>query len=116
MMYIKSFWNELDWGSWIYGMWAAIVGGGSTAASGAIAVISVDPKDFNLETAKFWKVTCVMFTIGAATNFLSFLKQNPAPAIISRTTTKVTQTEDEHGATATITTKQETSTPVKLKE
>ncbi len=101
--------DDMDWSGWLLGLWAAIVGGGATAASGAIAVISVDPRDFNLETQKFWKVTAMMFTVGAATNFLSFLKQNPAPKIISKTTTTVTSTAD----LATMVQKSETSTPVK---
>lgn len=84
--------QHLDWENWLYGLWAAVIGGGSTAASGAIAVISVDPMDFNLGTSKFWKVSAVMFLTGAATSFFMFLKQNPAPKIIEQTKVTVTTT------------------------
>ncbi len=105
--------SELDWGSWVYGIWAAIIGGGSTAASGAIAVISIDPKDFNLETTKFWKVTVAMFAIGAATNFLSYLKQNPAPTIISKASSTTTLTGIGAGQVLHVESTKEISTPVK---
>ena len=105
--------SDLDWSAWILGLWAAVIGGGSTAASGAIAVISVDPKDFNLETTKFWKVTATMFAIGAATNFLSYLKQNPAPTIISKASSTTTLTGTGAGQVLHVESTKETSTPVK---
>ncbi len=104
--------DSMDWGGWIYGLWAAVIGGGSTAASGAVAVISVDPKDFNLETNKFWKVMMVMFAIGAATNFLSYLKQNPVPKIISKASSTTTLTGTGAGQVLHVESTKETSTPV----
>ncbi len=105
--------DDMDWSGWLLGLWAAIVGGGATAASGAIAVISVDPRDFNLETQKFWKVTAMMFTVGAATNFLSFLKQNPAPKIISKASSTTTLTGTGAGQVLHVESTKEISTPVK---
>lgn len=58
---------------WLYGLVAAVISG----AAGAVGVIIVDPKDFNLESglANVCKVAVVMGLIALA----NFLKAHPLP-------------------------------------
>lgn len=58
---------------WLYALVAAVVSG----AAGAVGVIVVDPKDFNLESglANVCKVAFVMGLIA----LMNFLKQHPLP-------------------------------------
>lgn len=71
------------WGQWVYGLAAAVIGGGASAGYGALSVTIVDPKDFNPQTNKFWYVAGLMFGFGAMTSFLMYLKEHPVPELIS---------------------------------
>lgn len=89
----------LDWSRWFYGLVSGVISGGANAASGGIASVIVDPKDFNLGTGKFWTLVGVTFTIGAVTNFFNYLKSNPAPAF--RTQSETVRTEPSGTVTTT---------------
>lgn len=71
------------WSKWLYGLVAAGIGGGASAAYGALSVMIVDPKDFNPQTGRFYAVSGLMFTFGALTSFLMYLKEHPVPEIVS---------------------------------
>ena len=72
--------HNYDIENWGHDLLAAIIGGGSSAAYGALAVTVVDPKDFNPQTAKFYQVAGLMFIFGAATHLFAYLKDHPLPA------------------------------------
>lgn len=74
------------WSQWLYGLWAAVIGGGATAAYGSLSVIILDPKDFNPQTTKFYQLAGLMFAFGAALAFFSYLKEHPLPDIIASET------------------------------
>lgn len=67
------------WSKWAHGLWAAVIGGGATSASGALAIVTIDPLDFNFHTLALYKAAFVMFLFGAVTHFFAYLKDHPAP-------------------------------------
>jgi hypothetical protein len=89
---LRSVGGALNWGPWVYGLAQGVIKGGATAASTGIAVIVADPKDFNIGAGKFWLVVGTAFMIGAATNFFSFLQNNPLPGMRQQTETTRTET------------------------
>lgn len=63
----------MAWRLWVRGLVAAVING----ASSSLAVMTIDPADFNLETgaAKLGKVALVSGLMGA----FIYLKQHPDP-------------------------------------
>lgn len=82
----KAFFENLDWGNWIYGLTAAIIGGGSTAVVTGVAVVVTDPQHASLRHLA--ETTAVVFLFSAVKDAFLFLKQNPLPKIITTTTTE----------------------------
>jgi hypothetical protein len=82
--------GKLDWSSWVYGLFAGIIGGGSSAVVSGITVALQDPKDYSLQSGNFyWLVLSVFCANGAMSAFL-YLKQSPLPPIVTVTTVKET--------------------------
>jgi hypothetical protein len=90
--FIATLGGSLNWSAWFYGIVQAVIKGGATSASAGISVIVVDPDHFNLQTGKFWAVMGTSFVVGAATNFFSFLQNNPVPTQKTQTTMQTTTT------------------------
>lgn len=109
---LTNFWKDLDWDNWLYGAWVAASSGFATAGAASFALYMQDPKDYNPFQSRFWVAfgTIVFFTAGSS--FFAFLKQNPAPKVISRTTTSVTSTGN--GGVVTMEQTVEKSSPVSL--
>jgi hypothetical protein len=78
-----NFFKGYAWSKWIQGLWAAVVGGGATSASGVFAVVTIDPQDFNFHTIALYKAAVVMFAFGAVTHFFAYLKEHPTPEMDS---------------------------------
>lgn len=79
--------DDLDWGNWFYGLLAGFIGGGSGAVTSAVVVGVMDPKDYAVGG---WKSLVLMFWVFIVQGLLSaflFLKQNPLPNKVIRTTT-----------------------------
>lgn len=85
--------GKLDWSDWIRGIFAAFIGGGATAVSGAFALVLNDPKDFNIQTGMFWTTVTTMFVISGFINLMMFLRSKPVPEykVVTTTTTETTQ-------------------------
>lgn len=67
--------------AWIYGLFAAMIGGGASAVSSGVSGMVVAPETFNLsgglgKTLKLMGATAV---VGAATHVVTYLKQSPVP-------------------------------------
>lgn len=64
---------RFEWYNWIYGLISAVL----SAAGGAVAVVVIDPKTFNLDTGfvPLLKVMAVMALIA----FGNYLKTTPPP-------------------------------------
>lgn len=87
--------GSLDWGNWIYGLVAGFIGGGSTAVSGGLALLVIDPNDFNFSNPKLFKAMAAMFLFSGVKDMMLYLHQQPLPKII--TTTTVTETSVSPG-------------------
>lgn len=85
--------GRLDWEDWIRGIFAAFIGGGATAVSGAGALMWNDGKDFNPQTDIFWNTILTMFLISGVINLMMFLRSKPVPEykVVTTTTTETTR-------------------------
>lgn len=80
---MKSIFANLDIGNWLYGLFAAVVGGGATAVVAAISINQSDPHYLNTVGR--------IFLTSAAFSAFMYLKQKPLPEhIVSKTTTTLT--------------------------
>lgn len=77
--------GHFDWGNWLYGLFWAVIGGGSNAALAALVVNLQDPKDYNATTWAFFNLTMTLFCYGAVKDFFLYLKSHPLPALIEKT-------------------------------
>lgn len=83
--------SHLDWESWLYGLFAGMIGGGSTAVTGALAASAIDSRDFGFGTARSMKLMGAMFLMSAGKDMFLYLKQNPLPKVITVTTVETTE-------------------------
>lgn len=88
---MANLWQQLDWSNWLYGLFAGMIGGGSTAVTGALAASAIDSHDFGLGTARSFKLMAAMFAMSAAKDMFLYLKQNPLPKVVTVTTVETTQ-------------------------
>lgn len=93
--------RTLDWGNWLYGLFAGGIGGGATAVYGAFAASAIDAH-FAFGTANSMKLMAMMFAMSFLKDAALYLKQNPLPAI--RTVTTVETVERTRNPPATVTT------------
>lgn len=84
--------DNLDWGSWVYGLFAGFIGGGSSAVSAAVVVGIKDPKDYALGGWNSLHLMFWVFLVSGLISAFTFLKQNPLPNKITVTTTTEKQT------------------------
>jgi hypothetical protein len=96
--------NDLDWGSWLYGLLWGAIGGGSSAVVSGITVALNDPKDYGIGSGKFMGLVCTVFLANAAMSMFLFLKQSPLPPVKTVTTV---ETVNQKTPTTTVTTKVE---------
>lgn len=65
---------------WLRGLAAAFIGGGSGAASGALALVINDPNDFNAaHPGKLMRVGATIFLISGISSAFAYLKKSPIP-------------------------------------
>lgn len=110
-----SFWSELDWSGWAYGLMAGSIGGGATAVYGALAVAMIDSRDFSVGSAKSFKLMGLMFAMSFIKDAALYLKQNPLPTVkvVKRVETVAHQ---ENPATTVTTTIEQTTTAKVIEE
>jgi hypothetical protein len=88
---MKKFLKEMDWGNWLAGLWAAVIGGGANAVAGGVAINMVDPHHFNAQNSDFYRLVIGLFAANATVSFFMYLKQNPVPQhLVSKTTATLT--------------------------
>ena len=98
--------DNLDWGSWIYGLLYGAISGGASAVVSGVTVALNDPKDYGVGSGKFMELVITVFMANAAMSMFLYLKQTPLPAV--KTVTTVQTVEQETKPTKTITTVEET--------
>lgn len=109
--------GQLDFSNWVMGLWAAFIGGGAGAFSAGLATIVVDPRDFNIYTAKFWQVVFGTFVISGLGPFFAYLHTKPLPDVKQiektvQTTTPATATSPKIVETIT----EKTVEPISAKD
>lgn len=108
--------GRLDWGNWLYGIGAGFIGGGSTAVTGAMALMVIDSKDFYLGGVKIWQVMGLMFVFSGVKDMMLFLAQQPLPKIITTVTTTETSVLPTRPPTTITKTVEEKTTGTKAVE
>lgn len=78
---------DLDWGNWLYNLGAGFVGGGASAVVSGVTINLMDPGHFNPRTTDFYLIIGAMFLSNGLMSMFFYLKQNPLPSKITRTTT-----------------------------
>jgi len=100
--------GSLDWSNWLYGLFAALIGGGAGAVVSGVAVSMMDPKDFSFGSGKFFALVATIFLTHGSVSAFMFLKQQPLPAIRTTTTTVETTERQAHPPAVVKTTVAET--------
>lgn len=99
--------ESLDWESWLYGLFAGAIGGGSSAVVSGVTVSLMDPKDYGVGSGKFLALVGTVFITNAAMSMFLYLKQSPLPRIKTVTTVETVELQKNPPAKVT-TTVQET--------
>jgi hypothetical protein len=84
--------GTLDWGSWVYGLVAAFVGGGASGVVAGVVVSVKDPEHFAKDPNAFLSLVGWVFLCTGVLNFFAFLRNAPLPATKQVTTTTTTVT------------------------
>jgi hypothetical protein len=77
--------GRLDFGDWLYGLFAAIIGGGATVVASAFGLVMIDPSHFNLQSPQFYKAIGTMFLASGIVNGFMFLRTKPLPDKVKTT-------------------------------
>lgn len=108
--------GSLNWGSWIYGLIGAFVGGGSGAVTSGLVVSFKDPKDYAMGSWNFFQLVGAVFLVQGTVAFFAMLHTKPLPDVITKVTTTETSVLPTHPP-VTITKKVEeiTTAPAEVK-
>lgn len=75
---------KLRWDKWLYGLGAAIIGGGSSAVVSGVSSMLISPTTFNINTwtgaVKVFSLMGVNFCLSATLSMFFYLKQSPLPS------------------------------------
>ena len=108
---------KLDWGSWVYGLFAALIGGGAAAVTAAFSAIVLTPGQYGVSGDGAWnslKLMGLTFIISGLIATFAYLKQSPLPAVEPDVTTTSVATTTQPGVeTATTKTISQTHTEPK---
>lgn len=75
---------KLDWSHWLYGLFAALIGGGAGAVSAAFGAMVLTPGQYGASGDGGWnslKLVFVTFIVSGVITAFAYLKQSPLPAI-----------------------------------
>lgn len=74
--------KHLDVWGWLYGLGAAVVGGGSSAVTAAFSTAVLDPDKFGVGSSNELKLILMTFGISGVISLFTYLKQSPLPKVI----------------------------------
>ena len=83
---MDSFFKNLDWDDWFYGLWVAVATGSSNAALNGMGLNLLD-STFNIYSGKFWAAFAMFLVIGGVKDFLLYINKRPAPARMNKRVT-----------------------------
>lgn len=72
--------DELNWKPWVYGLFAALVGGGAGAISSAGSQVILDPQHSN--PVELLERMGISFVISGLIAVAFYLKQSPLPPLV----------------------------------
>lgn len=96
---------NMDWGSWLYGLFAGGIGGGAAAVYGAMIASAVS-KDLAFGSAASFKFMGLMFAMSFVKDAALYLKQKPLPDVVRETTTETVARQQYPPAVVTTTVKE----------
>ncbi len=84
---------KLNWAQWLYGLVAALIGGGAGSITSAVGASWLAPGQFGVAGVQGWnslKLMLLTFLINGAIAAFAYLKQSPLPTpeITVQTTTE----------------------------
>jgi hypothetical protein len=85
---------KLDWGHWLYGLFAALIGGGAGSISATYGASLIAPGQFGTTGDAGWnslKLVGFTFVASAVVAVAAYLKQSPLPSAVA-TVTETTST------------------------
>ena len=90
--------EHLDFRGWFYGLLSAIIGGGASSVTAAVAASYIKPGDFAFAGADSLKLMFSVFGINALISMFLYLKQSPLPAIVEDNANRITAIETRNAA------------------
>ena len=86
----------LLWKKWIYGLAAAVIGGGAASISAGFGTRLADPEKFNFHGGggNLFEVMGITFSVSGLLHAAGYLAQSPLPAMVTVDTTTVTVTKE----------------------
>lgn len=87
--------SNLDFDSWLRGLFSAGISGGASAVVGGFTVSGMDPKDYNFQQSKFYILVFALFATNAIVSIAKFLSAQPLPSM--KQVEKTTQTTVQPG-------------------
>lgn len=69
---------KLDWTGWAYGLFGAVIGGGSGAVTTWLGMIVAKQVGIDVPALN-WNAIGVVFLTSGAVSFFAYLKQSPLP-------------------------------------
>jgi uncharacterized membrane protein HdeD (DUF308 family) len=83
---------RLDWGNWLYGLFAGFIGGGAGAVVTGFTASALDPDKLALGSSRFFVLIGVVFLAHGCISTAMFLQQNPLPQKLTVTDETATKT------------------------
>jgi hypothetical protein len=107
---------KLDWGNWLYGLFAGFIGGGAGAVVTGVTASMLVPDKLAVGSTKSFELIGVVFLVHGCISMAMFLQQNPLPKQIKVVDESASVTSTEGGkvtmmATKTTTTVTDTAAP-----
>lgn len=99
----------LQWETWVYGLVAALIGGGAGAISTGFAQVIIDPQHADIR--HLLALMGTSFVVAGILSAAAYLSKSPLPPIITTTTAEQTVTPNKDGSvqiTTAVTTTKET--------
>jgi hypothetical protein len=78
--------RSLDFWGWFYGLLSAVIGGGASSVTAAIAASVIKPQDFAFAGADSFKLMGSVFLVNAVISMFLYLKQSPLPKVVESAT------------------------------
>ena len=75
---------KLDWSQWLYGLVAALIGGGASAVTAAFSAMVLTPGQYSVSGTAGWnslKLMGLTFIVSGIIAAFAYLKQSPLPPV-----------------------------------